>query len=308
MTDDSLFLIDVDKILRTKAPKQYKYIPKFVVSYLKKIVHQDEINVFLNESKDKLGVDFLEACMEFLDAKVEVKGIENLPKEGLYTFVSNHPLGGQDGVALGYVLGRHYDGKVKYLVNDLLMNLRGLAPLCVPINKTGKQAKDFPKMVEAGFQSDDQMIMFPAGLCSRRQNGVIRDLEWKKTFIIKSIQAKRDVVPVHFGGRNSDFFYNLANVCKALGIKFNIAMLYLADEMFKNRHKTFTVISKEYSMEWQEGMEPYYPVNDLKNNHLYDQYKKLAEKEKDIIFGGRLAEYKYYDMAPIIEKVLKLEL
>lgn len=110
MTDDSLFLIDVDKILRTKAPKQYKYIPKFVVSYLKKIVHQDEINVFLNESKDKLGVDFLEACMEFLDAKVEVKGIENLPKEGLYTFVSNHPLGGQDGVALGYVLGRHYDG------------------------------------------------------------------------------------------------------------------------------------------------------------------------------------------------------
>ena len=141
MTDDSLFLIDVDKILRTKAPKHYKYIPKFVVSYLKKIVHQDEINVFLNESKDRLGVDFLEACMGFLDAKVDVKGIENLPKDGLYTFVSNHPLGGQDGVALGYVLGKHYDGKVKYLVNDLLMNLRGLAPLCIPINKTGKQAK-----------------------------------------------------------------------------------------------------------------------------------------------------------------------
>ena len=91
MTDDSLFLIDVDKILRTKAPKQYKYIPKFVVSYLKKIVHQDEINVFLNESKDKLGVDFLEACMEFLDAKVEVKGIENLPKEGL-----GHRAGGHE--------------------------------------------------------------------------------------------------------------------------------------------------------------------------------------------------------------------
>ena len=145
MTDDSLFLIDVDKILRTKAPKHYKYIPKFVISYLKKIVHQDEINVFLNESKDKLGVDFLEACMGFLDAKVDVKGIENLPKDGLYTFVSNHPLGGQDGVALGYVLGKHYEGKVKYLVNDLLMNLRGLAPLCIPINKTGKQAKDFPE-------------------------------------------------------------------------------------------------------------------------------------------------------------------
>ena len=241
MADDSLFLIDIDKVLREKAPKYYKYIPKFVVSYLKRIVHQEELNVFLRESKDKVGVDFLKACLEFLDANIVVKGEENLPTEGLYTFVSNHPLGGQDGVALGYVLGSFYKGKVKYMVNDLLMNLQGLAPLCIPINKTGKQAKDFPRMVEAGFASNDQLIMFPAGLCSRRQNGVIRDLDWKKTFIVKSVQAQRDVVPIHFEGRNSNFFYNLANVCKFLGIKINIAMLYLADEMLKNRHKTFTV-------------------------------------------------------------------
>ncbi len=241
MADDSLFLIDIDKVLREKAPKHYKYIPKFVVSYLKRIVHQEELNVFLYESRDKMGVDFLKACLEFLDANIVVKGEENLPKEGLYTFVSNHPLGGQDGVALGYVLGSFYNGKVKYMVNDLLMNLQGLAPLCIPINKTGKQAKDFPRMVEAGFASNDQLIMFPAGLCSRRQNGVIRDLDWKKTFIVKSVQAQRDVVPIHFEGRNSNFFYNLANVCKFLGIKINIAMLYLADEMLKNRHKTFTV-------------------------------------------------------------------
>lgn len=241
MADDSLFLIDIDKVLREKAPKHYKYIPKFVVSYLKRIVHQEELNVFLRESKDKVGVDFLKACLEFLDADIVVKGEENLPTEGLYTFVSNHPLGGQDGVALGYVLGSFYKGKVKYMVNDLLINLQGLAPLCIPINKTGKQAKDFPRMVEAGFASNDQLIMFPAGLCSRRQNGVIRDLDWKKTFIVKSVQAQRDVVPIHFEGRNSNFFYNLANVCKFLGIKINIAMLYLADEMLKNRHKTFTV-------------------------------------------------------------------
>jgi putative hemolysin len=250
MADDSLFLIDIDKVLREKAPKYYKYIPKFVVSYLKRIVHQEELNVFLRESKDKVGVDFLKACLEFLDANIVVKGEENLPTEGLYTFVSNHPLGGQDGVALGYVLGSFYNGKVKYMVNDLLMNLQGLAPLCIPINKTGKQAKDFPRMVEAGFASNDQLIMFPAGLCSRRQNGVIRDLDWKKTFIVKSVQAQRDVVPIHFEGRNSNFFYNLANVCKFLGIKINIAMLYLADEMLKNRHKTFTVtIGKPIS--WQ---------------------------------------------------------
>ena len=249
MADDSLFLIDIDKVLREKAPKYYKYIPGFVVSYLKRIVHQEELNVFLRDSKDKVGVDFLKACLEFLDANIVVKGEENLPKEGLYTFVSNHPLGGQDGVALGYILGSFYNGKVKYMVNDLLMNLQGLAPLCIPINKTGKQAKDFPRMVEAGFASDDQLIMFPAGLCSRRQNGVIRDLDWKKTFIVKSVQTHRDVVPIHFEGRNSNF-YNLANICKFLGIKVNIAMLYLADEMLKNRHKTFTVtIGKPIS--WQ---------------------------------------------------------
>ncbi len=242
MADDSLFLIDVDKILREKAPGKAKYIPRFVVAYLKRIVHQDELNVFLRESRDKVGVDFLKASLDFLDARLDVHGEENLPGDGrLCTFVSNHPLGGQDGLALGYVLGRHYDGRVKYLVNDLLMNLHGLAPLCIPINKTGRQAKDFPRMVEAGFRSDNQIIMFPAGLCSRRQGGVIRDLEWKKTFVVKSVETRRDVVPIHFEGRNSDFFYRLANVCKALGLKFNIAMLYLADEMLKNRHKTFRV-------------------------------------------------------------------
>lgn len=241
MADDSLFLIDIDKILREKAPKQSKYIPKFVISYLKRIIHQEELNVFLRDSKDRVGVDFLQACLDFLDAKIVVKGEENLPEEGLCTLVSNHPLGGVDGVALGYVLGTFYKGKVKYMVNDLLMNLRGLAPLCIPINKTGKQAKDFPRMVEAGFASDDQLIMFPAGICSRRQEGVIRDLDWKKAFIVKSVESHRDVVPIHFEGRNSNFFYNLANLCKILGIKVNIAMLYLADEMLKNRHKTFTV-------------------------------------------------------------------
>lgn len=250
MAEDSVFLIDIDNILRTKAPDKYKYIPKLVISYLKKIVHQDEINPFLAESKNKIGVDFLEATMDFLDIHIKVKGEENLPKDGLYTFVSNHPLGGQDGVALGYILGKHYNGKVKYLVNDLLMNLRNLAPLFIPVNKTGSQGRDFPAMVEAGFKSDNHLIMFPAGLCSRRQNGVIKDLEWKKSFIVESVKSQRDVVPIHFEGRNSNFFYNLVNISKMLGIKFNIAMIYLADEMFKNRHKTFTItIGKPIS--WQ---------------------------------------------------------
>ena len=241
MADQSVFLIDIDNIIKEKAGKKAKRIPRFLVSYLKRIVHQEEINSFLSSVSDKEGVDFLGACMSYLDIKIEVEGLENLPADRLCTFVSNHPLGGQDGIALGYVLGKHYDGKIKYLVNDLLMNLHGLAPLCIPINKTGSQSRDFPRMVEAGFASDNHIIMFPAGLCSRRRNGVIKDLEWKKTFVTKSVETQRDVVPVHFEGRNSNFFYNLANICKFFGIKFNIAMLYLADEMYKNRHKTFKI-------------------------------------------------------------------
>ncbi len=241
MAEESVFLIDIDNVLRSKAPGKFKYIPKFFISYLKKIVHQEELNEFMKSVKDRVGVDFLESCMGFLDARVEIKGAENFPEGGLYTFVSNHPLGGLDGVAVGYVLGKHYDGKIKYLVNDLLMNLRNLAPLCIPVNKTGSLAKNFPAMVEAGFKSDNHMVMFPAGICSRRHNGVIADLPWTKTFIVKSVQAQRDVVPMYFEGRNSGFFYNLANIRKTLGIKANIEMLYLANEMFKNRHKTFTL-------------------------------------------------------------------
>lgn len=244
MDDSKIFRIDIDKVLHDKAGDKAGRVPRFVVSWLKRVVHQDEINAFLEKEGDKQGVPWLEDCVKFLDMTLDVQGAENLPlpDDGRrYTFVSNHPLGGQDGVALGALLGRRYDGRVKYLVNDLLMNLHGLAPLCIPINKTGAQSRRFPAMVEAGFAGPEHIIMFPAGLCSRRKDGVVRDLPWNKTFITKSVATQRDVVPIHFGGCNSGFFYRLASVSKMLGIRFNIAMLYLADEMFKNRHKTFTV-------------------------------------------------------------------
>lgn len=236
--------IDLDKIIHEKMGAKAKYVPAIAVRWLKHIIHQDEVNRFLWESRDKKGTEWLEECTRYLDMTLEIEGLENLPDKNdgrLYTFVSNHPLGGVDGVALGAIIGRHYDGRFRYLVNDLLMNLPGLAPLCIPINKTGKQNRSFPEMVEAGFSGDNHILMFPAGICSRKIDGQIHDLPWKKTFITKSVETHRDIVPIHFGGRNSDFFYGLANVCKALNIKFNIAMLFLVDEMYKNVHKTFRV-------------------------------------------------------------------
>lgn len=236
--------IDLDRIIREKMGTKARYVPSVAVRWLKHIIHQDEVNRFLWESRDKKGTEWLEECTRYLDMTLNIEGLENLPDKNdgrLYTFVSNHPLGGVDGVALGAIIGRHYDGRFRYLVNDLLMNLPGLAPLCIPINKTGKQSRSFPEMVEAGFSGDNHILMFPAGICSRKIDGQIHDMPWKKTFITKSVETKRDIVPIHFGGRNSDFFYGLANVCKALHIKFNIAMLFLVDEMYKNVHKSFRV-------------------------------------------------------------------
>ena len=236
--------IDIDKIIKEKMGAKSKYVPGMLLKWLKHIIHQDEVNRYLWESRDKTGTEWLEECVRYLDMTLEIEGMENLPDKNdgrLYTFVSNHPLGGADGVALGATIGRHYDSNFRYLVNDLLMNLPGLAPLCIPINKTGKQSRDFPAMVEAGFSSNHHMLMFPAGICSRKIDGRIQDLTWKKTFITKSVETHRDIVPIHFGGQNSDFFYNLANICKKLNIKFNIAMLFLVDEMYKNVHKSFRV-------------------------------------------------------------------
>ncbi|MDD6111656.1 MAG: glycerol acyltransferase [Prevotellaceae bacterium] len=236
--------INIDKILASKMGNKAKYVPRPLVMWLKKIVHQDEVNKYLWESRHLSGTEWLEECVRYLDMTIELVGEENLPDKNdgrLYTFVSNHPLGGEDGVALGAIIGRHYDGKFRYLVNDLLMNLPGLAPVCIPINKTGSQSRNFPAMVEAGFKSDNHMLMFPAGICSRKRGEEIRDIAWKKTFITKSVEYQRDVVPIHFGGQNSPFFYKLANFSDKYVKKVNLAMLFLVDEMYKNVHKTFRV-------------------------------------------------------------------
>ncbi len=242
--------IDIDAILAAKAGKKARFVPRFLVSYLKKIVHQDEVNEFLRINHDKRDLAFIDEFMKYFNNSFEIKGLENLPDDGRFTFVSNHPLGAQDGLGLAYILGRKYEGRIKLLVNDLLMNIPHISSFWVPINKTGKQARNFPQQVNAAFESDNNIVMFPAGICSRKRGGVIRDLEWKKTFITKSIQTHRDIIPIHFEGQNSEFFYRLANINKMLGLKFNIAMLYLSDEMFKNRNKTFKVTIGE-PIPWQ---------------------------------------------------------
>ena len=244
MSGDIEKTIDIDKVLESKLGAKMRWVPGFAVRWLKHIVHEDEVNKFLWESRDKTGTEWLEECVRYLGMTLRVEGRENLPPKDdgrLYTFVSNHPLGGEDGVALGAIIGRHYDGRFRYLVNDLLLFLPGLRPVCIGINKTGRQSRNFPAMVEEGFKSDNHMLMFPAGLNSRLINGKIHDLPWKKTFITKSVQYHRDVVPIYFSGRNSNRFYRIAHWQSKLHLKVNIAMLFLVDEMYRNVNKTFTI-------------------------------------------------------------------
>ena len=261
--------IDIDKILEDKMGSKAKFVPSFAVNWLKRILHEDEVNKFLWDSRGLTGTEWLTECVRYLDMTLQIEGLENLPDKNdgkLYTFVSNHPLGGQDGVALGSIIGKHYNGRFRYLVNDLLLNLPGLKPVSIGINKTGKQSRDFPRMVEAGFKSDNHILMFPAGLNSRKIDGKIHDLEWKKTFIVKSVEYQRDVVPIFFGGRNSDRFYRIAHFSDKYVKKVNIAMLFLVDEMYKNVGKTFRVAigkpipwqafdKSRTSMEWAKYVE-----------------------------------------------------
>jgi len=260
-------LIDVKEVLRRKAPKIAKRIPGFLVNYLIRTIHQDEINDIIVRYRDCDGVDFMHALVCEFDLKLEAKGEENIPTDGRkYIFASNHPLGGLDGICIASVLGHRYGSQISCPVNDLLLFIPNLRSIFVPVNKHGAQARHAAQQIEEAFASDKQILTFPAGLCSRKQKGEIRDLEWKKSFIQKAVAYQRDIVPVYFEGRNSNFFYRLANFRKRIGIKMNIEMLYLPDEMFKQQHGLFrlyfgepvpwqTFDSSKKPAEWAEWMK-----------------------------------------------------
>lgn len=240
----------IEQLFKSKNPGLAKMIPGFIFSYLKKIIHQDDINDFITRYGNRKGLDFSDAILEYLNVSYEVQGAENLPSpDGRYIFVSNHPLGGPDGIILISFLGTRYPD-LKFPVNDLLLNLRNLNTIFLPVNKHGAQAKEAVAAIENAYTSDCQMIMFPAGLVSRKQKGIIKDLEWQKSFVSKAIQHQRDIVPIFIDGRNSDFFYNLANLRKKVGLKANIEMLYLADEAFKQSNRAFKIYIGQ-AIPWQ---------------------------------------------------------
>ncbi len=233
-------LIDIKGILHSKVPVFYRLIPRFILLYFQRILHEKDINGALYRNRNLFGIDFVDAILLEFGANITVNGLENIEPNKRFIIVSNHPLGGLDGLALMSVIGR-VRRDIVFPVNDFLLNLPNLKELFVPLNKVGKNSVENSELLNSTFASNKMLLYFPAGLVSRNQKGVIRDLEWKKTFVNKAIQYQRDVIPVHIDGKNSNFFYRLANIRKALGIRFNIEMLYLVDEMYKQKNKNINI-------------------------------------------------------------------
>lgn len=231
---EETFTIDIDKVLEAKSPRLKRILPQFVINYLKRIVHQDDINQFILKTTHIQGMPYADAIIEKFGASVDLYGLENIPDSGRFVFASNHPLGGLDGMAFLYGVEQKFQN-VKFPVNDILLYIRNFKDVFLPVNKVGTTGRRAAQLMEEAFASDNQILMFPAGLCSRKRNGKIADLDWKKGFVTKAIQYQRDIIPVHITGRNSDFFYNLSNIRTKLGIKANIEMLYLVDEMYKQQ-------------------------------------------------------------------------
>jgi putative hemolysin len=238
--DDKLLQIDVESIIATKAGKKAKKIPKFVVNYLKKILHQNDINRLLREQPQAKDLDFVDAAIEHIELSVRYEGLDNVPEIGRFVFVANHPLGGLESLAMMKVVAQKYT-EIVFPVNDMILFLTPLSGLLIPINKIGAQTRQNAELLNNAYQSDKQILYFPAGLCSRKINGKIVDLQWQKSFIQKAKETQRDIIPIFIDGKNSNFFYNLANLRKKIGVKFNIEMLFLVNEFYKQRGQTLTL-------------------------------------------------------------------
>ncbi|WP_297091877.1 1-acyl-sn-glycerol-3-phosphate acyltransferase [uncultured Draconibacterium sp.] len=228
--------IRIREVFAAKSPGLAKIIPGFIYRYLNNILHLDEVNTFLEKHGHLKGIEFVDKVVEDFNVREFVHNPENIPQSGRFIFASNHPLGGFDGMLLMKNVEARL-GAFKFLANDILLNIPQLSPVFVPVNKHGGHAREAAKKLSACYNSDDQILIFPSGLASRKIKGEIIDLEWKKHFITKAIQHKRDVIPVFISGKNSNRFYRTAKLRKFFKLKWNLEMFFLSDETMRHRNK-----------------------------------------------------------------------
>jgi len=270
--------VDIENIIRNKNEKLLKWLPGFVLRYIKKILHEKDMNEFLRHHHHQYGLDFTDAILNEFGVKVKSHGLDNIPKTGGFIVASNHPLGGLDAIALMDELGK-VRSHMKFLVNDILMNLKNLEALFVPVNKHGKNAAENIQRITETYSSENATLIFPAGLVSRKQNGVVQDLSWQKSFITQAVKHQKNIIPVFIDAYISNFFYNVSFWRKKLGIKANIEMFYLVNEMYKQRNKSINIIFGEaipYATFTKEHSDTYW-AEEVKK-HVY----KLKDGKKHL--------------------------
>lgn len=232
--------IDIAREIRKSDSSFYKSLPGYVIKLLEKIICQDEINSAIYRNRHLQGLHFINGILDLWNVKVNARGIENLPSEGRFILASNHPVGGMDALSFFNTAGRYYPDIISP-ANQILYLIPNLKELMLGINVFGRQTKETAAKLHSLFESDRQIFIFPAGEVSRRKNGKISDIVWQKSFITKAIEHKRDIIPVHISGRNSNMFYFIGNLRKFLGIRMYIETMLLPREMIKQRGKQMTV-------------------------------------------------------------------
>lgn len=243
-------IIDIEKIIRNKNPRLLKFLPGFLLKYIKKTIHEEDLNDANYRFRDQYELDFADCALAEFGATISVTGEKNIPSSGGIIMVANHPLGGLDGIAFMKAAGQ-FRKDIRFFVNDLLLHLKNFGNIFIPVNKLGRNSATYTQKFEEIYSSTYCLLLFPAGLVSRKQDDKqILDLTWQKSFITKAVKYKKNIIPVYIGGRNSNFFYNLAYWRKKIGIKANIEMFYLVDEMYKQKGKTITFIFGE-PIAWQ---------------------------------------------------------
>ena len=271
--------IDIEKILQEKSYKLYRWLPGFAIRWLKRKLHEEEINATMWKLRDEKGLAFNAKGLAEIGTKVESINPQNVPVNGNVTVVSNHPLGGLDGMALIKAVGE-IRPDVYFFVNDILKNITNYGEVFVPVNKIGAASAKSLRTMEDIFRQGGAVLIFPAGLVSRKQNGLVRDLSWKKSFVTQAIDHHREIVPTFIEGSNSKFFYNFAQFRKRIGIKANIEMLFLPDEMFRTDKKIIKIhFGKPFS----------YKVFDNTLSH-----KQWADKVYEYIYSADFIEGKTF--------------
>lgn len=278
--------VNIEKILKEKASGLYRWLPGFAVNWLKRKLQEDQINEAMHLLRHDKGLEFNRKALDLLGAKVVSVNAHLIPKTENVTIAANHPLGGLDGMALIKAVGE-VRPDVHFFVNDILKNVSNYGDVFIAVNKLGAASAGSLRTMDSVFRKGGAVLIFPAGLVSRKLNRKIRDLSWKKSFITQAIDHKRLIQPAFIEGENSRFFYNFAQWRKRLRIRGNLEMLWLPDEMFSAKKKEIRIhFSQPFSYELLDGSRSHKEWADYIYRYIYSpQFMKGMSFEEYLKSG-----------------------